>query len=326
MKKKFNIFVSTVLVFDVGAQKVNYEIYNLSKILKSHYANYEIVIVDDGIPNDELRALEELLITVPCLRIIRLSRVCDTDTAIFAGVESSIGDIVCILYQNDPVELVPTFVNKVYEDKKDIAFGIAKNRKRMNVIESKGSQLFYWYSRRYMNIDVPTTATYFIAMNRAAANALTRSGRYMRHIRHIAKQVGFTSENIEYELPRGKEVYDKTKTSTVLTKALDLAANYSSHPLRAVTYFGLFAGFLNILYACYVVIVNLSHSNIEKGWTTLSLQSSAMFFVLFMILAILAEYIGKILSQTQQEPPYHIMQELSSKVSIADATRRNVTD
>jgi hypothetical protein len=44
-----------------------------------------------------------------------------------------------------------------------------------------------------------------------------------------------------------------------------------------------------------------------------------------MILAALAEYIGKILNETQQEPPYHIMSEFSSTSNVADETRRNVT-
>jgi len=162
-------------------------------------------------------------------------------------------------------------------------------------------------------------------MNRSAANALTRSGRFMRHIRHMSKRVGFTSINYEYKLPDEARLYTNVGSPALFSRAIDLVSNYSSHPLRVLTYFGLFAGMVNILYAVYVVVVNLSRNDIEKGWTTLSLQSSFMFFVLFMILAVLAEYIGKILNESQSEPPYHIMQELSSTVSIADETRLNVT-
>jgi hypothetical protein len=95
--------------------------------------------------------------------------------------------------------------------------------------------------------------------------------------------------------------------------------------LRALTYFGIFASILNLIYAIYVLIINLSNINIEKGWTTLSLQSSLMFFIIFIIMAMLAEYIGQILEETRNEAPYHIKQELSSTISIADETRRNVT-
>lgn len=323
MEKLSDIFVSAVFVVDDHAAEVAEKVKELAKDMRSRYANYEVLIVDNGMPIGELKAVEQLLPAVPCLRIIRLSRPHDTDTAIFAGVEASIGDFICTLYDHDPIELLPAFVDEA--QKSDIVFGVAQNLERQHQLEKFGAKLFYWYSKRYLKIDVPNGSTYFICMNRTAANALTRSGRFMRHIRHMSKQVGFNTANYKYDLPKIALPYTRVHSSTLASRAIDLVSNYSSHPLRVVSYFGIFAGLLNILYAFYVVIINLSGHEIAKGWTTLSLQSSFMFFILFMILAVLAEYIGKILNETQHEPPYHIMQELSSTISIADETRRNVT-
>lgn len=321
--KVSNIFVTSVLVLDGRANQLKVRLKMLSKLLRKSYANYEIVIVDNGIKPKELETVQGLLKELACIRVIRLSRSVDTDTAIFAGVEASIGDYICTLYNNDPVELIPEFINLAAEN--DIVFGIAKNLKRKTYVEEIGARLLYWYSKRYLHISIPRGSTYYIAMNRSAANALTRSGRFMRHIRHMAKLVGFRAVNYSYELPDSGDTYRAVGASTLWSRAIDMVSNYSSHPLRAVTYFGIVAGLLNVVYAIYVVIVNVSVGSVARGWTTLSLQSSFMFFVLFLILALLAEYIGKILNETQQEPPYHIMQELCSTVSIADETRRNVT-
>lgn len=321
--KVSDIFVTTVLVADEYAEDMAPKIKTLAGLLRARYSNYEIVLIDNGLRLVELKAVRELLPKVACIRVIRLSRSHDTDTAIFAGVEASIGDYVCTLYNDDPVELVPEFMAEA--QKHDIVFGIATNLKRKSYVEEMGARLLYWYSKRFMHINVPRGSTYFICMNRSAANALTRSGRFMRHIRHMAKRVGFDSTNLKYKLASGGRAYHRLGASTLWSRAIDLVSNYSSHPLRMVTYFGIFAGLMNVFYAFYVVAVNLSEDDIAQGWTTLSLQSSLMFFILFLILALLAEYIGKILNETQQEPPYHIMQELSSTVSIADETRRNVT-
>jgi hypothetical protein len=146
----------------------------------------------------------------------------------------------------------------------------------------------------------------------------------VRHIRHLAKLIGFDSINLAYELPKDT-VYTKSKRRDLVLKAFDMLSSYSSHPLRVLTYFGILAGLLNLVYAVYVVIVNLYSSDVAKGWTTLSLQSSIMFFILCIILAMLSEYIGKLLVDSRGEPPYHIMDELSSTISLADETRRNVT-
>lgn len=324
MAKLSDVFVSAVYVLDGQTSGAADRVRQLANgVLRTRYANYEVLIIDNGLSLGELQDVQALLPDVPCLRLIRLSRHMDIDTAIFAGVEASIGDFICTLYNNDPIELVPEFVSKTHES--DIVFGVAKNLLRGSWLEEWGAKIFYWYSKRYVGIDIPNGATYFICMSRTAANALTRSGRFMRHIRHMAKQVGFNTINYPYELPAKARRYTSVGYGTLTSRAIDLVSNYSSHPLRVLSYFGIFAGFMNIVYALYVVIVNLSSNDVAKGWTSLSLQSAFMFFILFMILAVLAEYIGKILNETQHEPPYHIMQELSSTISIADETRRNVT-
>lgn len=318
-----NTFVSVVFVVDEYMVGVAEKTTGLADLLKARYANYEVIVLDNGLSRAELNAAKEILLTVPCVRIIRLSRNHDTDTAIFAGVEAAIGDYICLLYNIDPLDMVPAFIER--NQKRDIVFGMARNLTRRSYPERVGARLFYWYSKRYLDIKVPNKSTYFISMNRSVANALTRSGRFIRHIRHMARRVGFSSTSLEYDLPDDGQPYSHTPSSTLVARAIDLTSSYSSHPLRVLSYLGLLAGLLNGLYALYVVVINLSRNDIEKGWTTLSLQSSIMFFFLFVILAALAEYIGKILIETQHEPPYHIMQELSSTVSIADETRLNVT-
>ena len=323
VKKITNAFVSVVLVADEHMQGIAVKTGKLSGILKARYANYEIIVLDNGLAMAELSELKGMLQDVPCIRVIRLSRNHDTDTAIFAGVEMAIGDYVCLLYNIDPITRIPDFIDAC--QKHDIVFGVARNLTRRSYLERSGARLFYWYSKRYLDIKMPHKSTYYICMNRSVANALTRSGRFVRHIRHMARRVGFSSTTLEYDLPEAGRSYSHTPPGTLRARAVDLTSSYSGHPLRVVSYVGLLAGVLNVAYGLYVVLVNLSQVNVERGWTTLSLQSSLMFFILFIILAVLAEYIGKILIETQHEPPYHIMQELSSTVSIADETRLNVT-
>jgi len=323
MQKHSDIFVSAVLVMDSETNEVAIRVQSAAKTLRIKYSNYEVLIIDNGLSDYQLNALRKLLPSVPCIRIIRLSKVYTTDTAIFAGIEASIGDYVVTLYNSDPVELIPDFVRLA--QKHDIVQGVAINLRRKNIFESTGAKIFYWYSKKYLRIDVPNGSTLYLSMNRTAANALTRSGRAVRHVRHMAQRVGFNTTTYEYSLPEDQRLYSRANTASLTFQAIDLISNYSNHPLRVLSYFGFFAGLVNVAYAAYVLIVNISDDNVAKGWTTLSLQSAFMFFILFMILAVLAEYIGKILSETQKEPDYHLLQELVSTTSVADQNRLNVT-
>lgn len=317
-------FISAVCIFDNQSINIASKMKRLAGLLKGKYANYEIVIIDNGVNLEESMQIEGILDKVACIRILRLSKVEEIDTAVFAGVEAAIGDYVSVIYNNDPIENVNKMTQIVRKSKKDIIFGIASNLRRKNILEDVGAKVFYWYNRKFLKIDIPPGATYSICLNRTAVNALTRSDRYSKHIRYLTKQIGFKTSDYIYKLPSGGEVYNRNQQSLVL-RAINLVSGYSSHPLRSLTYLGIVAGMLNLAYTFYVVIVNISSNDLAKGWTTLSLQVSGMFFLTFIIMAMLSEYIGQILQESRREDPYHIKEELSSKISVADETRRNIT-
>ena len=55
------------------------------------------------------------------------------------------------------------------------------------------------------------------------------------------------------------------------------------------------------------------------------LELSGMFFILFLFMVILSEYIGKILVESRRDARYYVLDELSSTTSLANAERKNIT-
>jgi hypothetical protein len=100
----------------------------------------------------------------------------------------------------------------------------------------------------------------------------------------------------------------------------------SISPLRLVSYLGIAAGLFNLLYALYVVGVNLFSSHVAEGWTTLSLQMSAMFFFVFLILVTACEYVGRTLEEAQDRPVYHVLEERNGSEVLKLSDQRNVLD
>jgi hypothetical protein len=96
--------------------------------------------------------------------------------------------------------------------------------------------------------------------------------------------------------------------------------------LRWVSYAGLAGAGLNLAYVGYVFLVNLLKSHVAEGWTTLSLQSSSMFLMLFVIQAVMSEYVGRILDETKDRPLYHVVDELGSPIAVYDPSLRNVQE
>jgi glycosyltransferase involved in cell wall biosynthesis len=317
-----DIFVSTVIVAKKSTERLTRYIEDLSVLLSRHYTNYEIIIVDNGVDEGEIETLTETLLRMPCIRVIRLAQNFNHDTALFAGLEVSIGDVVCTLDPSlDPIDVIPEFVEK--NQVKDVVQGVSELPIAASKFGQLGRRMFYWYSRKYIGIDIPVNATYLASYSRRAVNALTQTNRSQHHIRHMAKKVGYGYEILPYQ-PL-KHPANNKKLNQGIVEALEISISYSTHPLRFVTRLGLLASIINAIYVIYVITVNVLHQKVAEGWTTTSLQSSLMFFILFIIIVIISEYIGRILIESYKDPQYYIADELTSTVALADVDKRNVT-
>lgn len=324
IKEKTDIFVSVVLVLRPESKSSSTYVRKLFKHLDTAYTNFEIIVVDNGVSMAEFEKIAILLNKLPCIRIIKLSQNLRFDAALFAGLDVSIGDFVCTLDPlTDDIHSIPSIINKnrIY----DVVQGVS-NTSMSGVLSTEwGRKAFYWYNRKYIGIDIPLNATYHASYSRRAINSLTaQSGRHTRRVRHMARRIGYGYATMPYETLRTTTSQRKLRTSVV--EALEIVSSYSTHPLRFVAWLGLVAGGLNVLYAVYALVLFLTGSELEPGWTSTSMQTSLMFFILFLILTILSEYIGRILTETQRDPQYYISDELSSSVSIANADRKNTTN
>ena len=320
--KKQDIFVSVVVTPRHHVDNPTDYYRALSGALMEKYANYEIIFIDNSLDGEHIIPIISLLDQLPCMRIVRLSRSYAYDTALMAGIEAAIGDYVvltdsCLDPINDIHEVVS--LNKKY----DIVQGVADISERKMLDSSRWRKLFYWYNRKYLGIDVPVQATYFTSLSRRAIRAVAATSRQEVHIRQILKTVGYSY--VEYVYKTKEDPTRTTSFRTGIAEALSIVGSHSTHPLRVMSVVGTLASALNLIYAGYVVVVAIFEKNVAAGWTTMSLQLSAMFFILFLFMAILSEYIGKILAETRHDQRYLVMDELTSTVSLANADRKNIT-
>lgn len=319
-----DIFASVIAVLDANSTEIGSYARTLQAVMAAKYANYEILLVDNGIANAELIALREALQTVPCIRVLRLSRSFSRDNAIFAGLEAAIGDFVVVTVPNlDPIEVVPQIVDLLNSGSVDVVQGISTTTQNGLGFQERGRGLFYWYNRKYLDIDIPREATYLTGLTRRAVNTLTATMRSHRYLRHLIRHVGYTIVDFPYE-PRLEGRQRSIRSGYF--EAIEMVSSYSTHPLRVVTMLGAITASLNLLYALYVLAVGLFRSDVVEGWTTTSLQLSLMFFAISVMVAVQAEYLGRILTETRREPTYIVMEELESETLIAEVHRRNVTD
>lgn len=293
-------------------------------VLKREYANYELVLVDDGSTDDTVERVTALLEKLECIRLIRLSRRFGQETAVSAGLDTVIGDFVVVMIPDrDPPELIPRIVEQCRKGL-GIVFGIRRHRRDEPLFLRIGARAFYWYLNRILKVNLPRNSTDFRVFSRQALNAMIRIKDRLRYLRAFCAYVGYGNESFTYDLAHRREKPRvKGLGEAMRTGARMIVAN-STHPLRMVSVLGLTMSFVSLLHIGYVILVYLFDKDVVPGWATRSMHSSVMFLFMFLILSTLCEYVGRLLGEVKDRPLYYVLEERNSTVLLADEDRKNV--
>ena len=86
----------------------------------------------------------------------------------------------------------------------------------------------------------------------------------------------------------------------------------SERPLRIASILALVAATLNLVYSAYILAIAVFKNDVAEGWVTLSAQSSGMFFLFSLILAMMSEFLYRISSDMVGPQRYFISREATS--------------
>jgi len=317
-------FVSVIAPLHNDADIVEAFITDVAGVLAAHYQNYEIVLADDGSTDATAEKVLRLLERTPNLRLMRLSRRFGRDIAISAGLDTVIGDFVVVMVpESDPPELIPQMIERCRSGV-GIAYGIRAHRPAESPFLSLGTRVFYWYFNHVLGVDLPRNSTDFRAYSRQSVNAITRIKDRLRYLRTFGAYVGFGGQPFVYEpRPRRPRVRGRGPG-----EAIDLAINMtvanSTRPLRFVSLLGLGASLVSALYAVYVLILRSLDRDIVRGWAAQQVFLGLMFAVMFLTLATLCEYVGRLLGEIKDRPLYFVHEERTSASLLLDPDRKNV--
>lgn len=324
MSPNASYFVSVIVPLQDDADILEAVARELIDVVRATWQNYEIIFVDDGSRDGTSAAVASLLRQHECLRFLRLSRPFGVEVAISAGLDTAIGDVVVVLDPAcDPPALVPKMVDEARRVG-GIVFGLRTQPRSESWTYALGRRLFSRVMHRLVGIDLPPNATMFTAMTRQAMNAVTQIKDRSRAVRVFGSLTGFPHEFVKYT-PVERRSRPRTKgIGEGLERGISLAVTNSMKPLRVVSLLGLTMALLNFAYLIYVAAIALFKKQVAEGWITTSVQHSAMFLFVFLILAVLCEYVGRLLDETRERPLYYVAEERQSSVMIRDAERRNV--
>ncbi|MBX7103786.1 MAG: glycosyltransferase [Gemmataceae bacterium] len=318
------VLVSAVAVVRDQAALLPEFLGELSKLLAAQFTHSEIVLIDNGSTDATESAVRETLRRIPGIRYLRLTRPTDEETALVAGLDAAIGDyVVCLNPDFDPPSVIPGMID-VCRSGADLVVGVDRGSTPPGGAYRFLRQRFLGLVRRFLDVDLPTGTTGCRALSRHAVNALVQVRQRRRYFLLVAADVGLVAKQYPYERISRSGAKPHTSLLRGLRIGLSLLVHNSLVPLRLISVLGLAGSFLSFLYTLYVIGIYLFKKDVLPGWTTLSLQVNGLFTLAFLMLALLGEYMGRLVEETTVRPLYHTRPEVSSAVDLSDPERRNV--
>ncbi|QDU20156.1 glycosyltransferase [Urbifossiella limnaea] len=319
-----DVFVSVVAALRSYARFLPAFVDESYKTLDAHYTNFELVLVDNGSRDDTPAVVRELLARYKCVRYLRLSRRQAPETAVMAGLDAAIGDYVVTLHPEfDPPAVIPELV-EACRGGADVVVGVAPYPAAPGVSYRVLRWLFQRIAGPTFGANVVRVNSGFRCLTRAAVNALTRVRVRKRHFGLLAAEIGLTTTTHPYRfLARGGK-QPRVNLRRSARRAVSLTLGHSVAPLRVVSLLGLGGSALSVLYSLYVIGVYLTKPDVMPGWTGISLQTSGLFFLVFVMLTMIGEHLGRLVDDSGGRPLYHVREEQASAVMLSDLTRRNV--
>ena len=280
--------------------------------LKESGASYELVVVDDGSPDESWSEISAEAKTDPNIRALRLSRNFGKESALCAGLEVARGDAVIVLDADGqhPPTLIPEMLSQWQSSGADIVEAVKARRGQESIASKLGALLFYELLNKLSGFRFKG-ASDFKLMNRKAVNAWLQMPERNVFFRGMTVWMGFKTVQVPFEVgPRsaGQSAWSAFKR---LKLALIGITAFSSFPLHFVTLAGAIFLIVSVGLGVETLYLKLAGRAVS-GFATVILLELVIGSLLMISLGVIGEYLARIYEEVKRRPRYVVMESINA--------------
>lgn len=267
---------------------------------------YEIILVEDGGPDNSWGVIEDIVKSNPNVVGIKLSRNFGQHYAITAGLDHASGDWIVVMdcdLQDQPEEIEKLY-NKAQEGF-DIVLARRFDRKD-RFFKKLFSKIFYRTLGYLTGSEQDETVANFGIYNKNVVNAVVSMRESIRYFPTMVKWVGFKSTKVNVEHDDRNEGESSYNLKRLINLALDIILAYSDKPIRLLIKTGLFISLISVLVALIYFIKWLKGDVLVLGYTSLIISIWLLSGIIISTLGIIGLYVGKTFEGVKKRPIYII--------------------
>ncbi len=298
MLDKDEIEVSLVVPCYNEEKNIKNFIESVDKCFKNKIEKYEIIFINDGSKDNTLLELENNI--NDNIRIVNFSRNFGKESAMYAGLEKSVGKYTVII--DADLQQNPQYIIKMkeildnnknydevaaYQDKR-------KEKKLITFIKNK----FYTVMSKETGLDMKNSASDFRMFRKNVVNAILLLSEKSRFSKGIFSYVGFNICYIPYEVQDRQFGETKWNLNNLLKYAINGITDFSINPLYLQFKIGLVTLIISIVMLLLSIIYEwgLYGKIISTVLIITSIEN--------MLCGVTNFYIGKIFTEVKNRPIY----------------------
>ncbi len=302
--------ISVVIPLYNEGSHVSELLLDLKSALQQTGCRFEVVLVDDGSPDDTWERIKGEARALPNLRAMRLSRNFGKELALCAGLERARGDAMVVMDGDGqhPPSLVPIMVEKWRTSGADIVQAVKVKRGRESATSKVGAFLFYVILNKLSGFEL-RGASDFKLMNRKVLDTWLAMRERNVFFRGMTAWMGFNVAQIPFDVAlrrTGKSGWSYLRRAKL---ALIGITTFSSFPLHFVT----FAGLIFFIFAVGLGIQTLYLKLAGRaftGFATVILLELIIGSLLMISLGIIGEYLARIYEEVKGRPRYIVSESI----------------
>ena len=275
----------------------------------------EVIYVDDGSSDNTLEIAEGLNASTLDVQVVSLSRNFGKEAALMAGLDHVTRGAVLFMDGDGqhPAALVQKLVGHWINDGYDVVYTAKAHRDNEPFLRRLAVRGFYslinWGARQ----PIPEDAGDFRLLSPRAAKALRRLPERNRFFKGLATWIGFKQMRVDYE--PAERAYGITSFSSrrLIGLSIEGLTSFSVAPLRFASMLGLLLAFAAILFGFAIVWETWTRGGTVPGYPSLMVGMMTIGAVQLIMIGVLGEYIGKILSELKARPTYFVAEHSIKK-------------
>lgn len=268
---------------------------------------WEIIFVDDGSTDNTWKNVVALHGKDARVKGLRLSRNFGHQYALFAGLSNASGRMV-ITMDGDlqhPPSLIPQLLNEWNKGSK-IVHTVRIDHEGISNLKKFTAWAFYRFFSFLGGVELSQGMADFRLLDRQVVNELLRLKEGNLFIRGLVHWIGYPASKISFQCRERFSGRTKYSLKKMIKFALTGITAFSIVPLRLAILLGLITSLVAFGELAYALWAKFFTDTTVPGWTSAVAIVSFLFGILFILLGVIGEYIGKILDEVRQRPRYII--------------------